>query len=219
MRVLVVEDDPLIGGPIEESLRNAGHAADWTQDGVAADAALQAHSYDVVVLDLGLPRRDGMAVLRALRARGARVPVLILTARDGTADRVAGLDAGADDYLVKPFELVELLARLRALTRRAIGAVGPRLTYAGVTLDPATHEVWRDGVAVALSSREFAVLESLLLRPSALLSRQQLEERLYGWGEEPESNAVEVYVHGLRRKLGSDFVRTVRGVGYTLKAQ
>jgi DNA-binding response OmpR family regulator len=217
MRILLAEDDPLIGAPVQDALRSAGHAVDWVRDGGLADAALQAEPYDGVVLDLGLPVRDGLAVLRALRRRGATTPVLVLTARDATADRVAGLDAGADDYLVKPFSIDELAARLRALARRSGGGARPVLEHAGVTLDPASREVRRDDAPVALSAREFAVLEALMQRPSAVWSRAQLEERLYGWGEEPESNAVEVYVHGLRRKLGADFVRTVRGLGYTLR--
>jgi DNA-binding response OmpR family regulator len=217
MRILLAEDDPLIGAPLQDGLRAAGHAVDWVRDGGQADAALQSEPYECVVLDLGLPTMDGLQLLRALRRRGSSVPVLVLTARDATADRVQGLDAGADDYLVKPFSLDELAARLRALVRRSAGAARPQLEHRGVTLDPATREVRRDGQPVALSAREYAVLEALLQRPSAVWSRPQLEERLYGWGEEPESNAVEVYVHGLRRKLGTDFVRTVRGLGYTLQ--
>jgi DNA-binding response OmpR family regulator len=217
MRILLAEDDPLIGAPVQDALRAAGHAVDWVRDGRLADAALQAEPYECVVLDLGLPTRDGLAVLRSLRRRGATTPVLVLTARDATEDRVQGLDAGADDYLVKPFALDELAARLRALARRGAGGGRPVLEHAGVTLDPASREVRRDGEPVALSAREYAVLEALLQRPGAVWSRAQLEERLYGWGEEPESNAVEVYVHGLRRKLGADFVRTVRGLGYTLR--
>jgi two-component system OmpR family response regulator/two-component system response regulator QseB len=167
-----------------------------------------------VLLDLGLPRGDGMEVLRELRARRDSTPVIVLTARDGVSDRVAGLDAGADDYLVKPFELDELGARIRAVLRRHSGRAEPVLSHGGVTLDPATRQVTRDGQPVLLSAREFAVLEALMVRPGALLSRAQLEDRLYGWGEEIESNAVSVYIHQLRRKLGSDFIRNVRGVGY-----
>lgn len=217
MRILLAEDDSLIGAPVQDALRAGGHAVDWVRDGGQADAALQSEPYDCVVLDLGLPTMDGLRVLRALRRRGASTPVLVLTARDSTADRVQGLDAGADDYLVKPFELDELAARLRALARRSAGATRPLLEHGEVSLDPATREVLRAGKPVALSAREYAVLEALLQRPSAVWSRSQLEERLYGWGEEPESNAVEVYVHGLRRKLGTEFVRTVRGLGYTLQ--
>jgi DNA-binding response OmpR family regulator len=217
MRILLAEDDPLIGAPLHDALRAAGHAVDWVRDGGLADAALRTEPYECAVLDLGLPTLDGLEVLRALRRRGSTTPVLVLTARDATADRVRGLDAGADDYLVKPFSVDELSARLRALARRGAGGARPLLEHRGVALDPATREVRRDGAAVALSAREYAVLEALLQRPGAVWSRAQLEERLYGWGEEPESNAVEVYVHGLRRKLGADFVRTVRGLGYTLQ--
>ncbi len=217
MRILLVEDDPLIGAPVHEALRAGGHAVDWVQEGRLADRALASEPYELVILDLGLPDGDGVDLLRTMRARGASAPVLVLTARDATADRVRGLDAGADDYLVKPFSLDELGARIRALARRSAGSSRPHLSHGTVTLDPATREVWRDGQPVSLSAREYAVLEALLQRPAAVLSRAQLEERLYGWGEEPESNAVEVYVHGLRRKLGQDFVRTVRGLGYTLQ--
>ncbi len=217
MRILLAEDDALIGTPLQEALRAAGHAVDWVTDGGQADAALRTEPYDCAVLDLGLPTMDGLDVLRALRRRGHATPVLVLTARDATSDRVQGLDAGADDYLVKPFSVDELQARLRALVRRSTGAARPVLQHGEVTLDPATREVRTAGRPVALSAREYAVLEALLQRPSAVWSRAQLEERLYGWGEEPESNAVEVYVHGLRRKLGTEFVRTVRGLGYTLQ--
>jgi two-component system response regulator QseB len=217
MRILLAEDDALIGTPLQEALRAAGHAVDWVRDGGQADAALRTEPYDCAVLDLGLPTMDGLDVLRALRRRGHATPVLVLTARDATSDRVQGLDAGADDYLVKPFSVDELQARLRALVRRSTGVARPVLQHGDVTLDPATREVRSAGRPVALSAREYAVLEALLQRPSAVWSRAQLEERLYGWGEEPESNAVEVYVHGLRRKLGAEFVRTVRGLGYTLQ--
>ncbi|HJW12036.1 MAG TPA: response regulator transcription factor, partial [Albitalea sp.] len=184
------------------------------RDAAAAQATLASERFDLVLLDLGLPQGDGLDVLRALRARPDATPVIVLTARDGVGDRVAGLDAGADDYLVKPFELDELNARMRAVLRRHSGRAQPLLSHGGVTLDPATHQVTQNGVPVLLSAREFAVLEALMARPGALLSRAQLEDRLYGWGEEIESNAVSVYIHQLRRKLGADFIQNVRGVGY-----
>jgi DNA-binding response OmpR family regulator len=214
MRVLVVEDDPMIGEGVRAALRQDALAVDWTRDGKSADLALQNERYDIVLLDLGLPGRDGIEVLRAMRARKDRTPVLILTARDAVQDRVRGLDAGADDYLVKPFDLSELTARMRSLMRRSSGRAEPLIEHLGLTVDPATREVTLRRKPVSLSAREFAVLQALLERPGAVLSRAQLEERLYGWGEEVESNAVEVYIHGLRRKLGAEFIRTVRGVGY-----
>jgi len=217
MRVLVVEDDRLLGDAIQAGLRELGHAVDWVRDGAAADGALRDDAYAAVVLDLGLPQRSGLEVLRALRARGGRVPVLILTARDTVADRIAGLDAGADDYLVKPFDLGELAARLRALARRASGTAAPQLVVGGVELDPAAHRVRVDGRPVELSAREFALLHALMRHAGRVLSRVQLEEQLYAWGEEVESNAVEVLVHRLRRKLAPDLIVTVRGVGYLMR--
>ncbi len=216
MRLLLVEDDPMIGATIERSLRAAGHAVDWARDGLAAAEALRGEPYDVVVLDLGLPGRAGLDVLRDLRGRGDRTPVLVATARDAVADRVAGLDAGADDYLVKPFDLDELAARIRAVQRRSGGRASPRLEHAGLVLDPATHEVSVDNRAGSLSAREFEILHALLEHPGRPLSRARLEERLYGWGDEVESNAVEVHVHALRRKLGPRWIKTLRGVGYVL---
>ena len=224
MRLLLVEDDRMIGESLRSALRLEGHAVDWVRDRAAAHATLASERFDLVLLDLGLPaggapgaeaaEGDGLDVLQVLRARGDATPVIVLTARDGRGDRVAGLDAGADDYIVKPFELDELNARMRAVLRRHTGRAQPALQHAGVSLDPATRQVTQNGVAVLLSAREFAVLEALMLRPGALLSRAQLEDRLYGWGEEIESNAVSVYIHQLRRKLGADFIQNVRGVGY-----
>jgi len=214
MRVLLVEDDTMIGESLREALRRQGMAADWVRDGRAADAALSTERFDAVLLDLGLPRRGGLEVLAALRARGDATPVLVLTARDTLADKVRGLDTGADDYLVKPFELDELLARLRALVRRGHGRPSPLLEVGDLRLDPATREVSRGGRPVLLSAREFALLQALLERPGAIVSRAQLEDRLYGWGEEIESNAISVYMHQLRRKLGDDLLHTVRGLGY-----
>ena len=217
MRILLVEDDRMIGESLRSALRQSGYAADWVRDGRAADGTLATERFDLVLLDLGLPQRDGIEVLQALRARGDRTPVIVLTARDALASRVQGLDAGADDYVVKPFELDELLARMRAVMRRESGRAESVIEVGGVVLDPSTRQVTRDGVPLALSAREYAVLEALMLRPGAILSRAQLEDRLYGWGEEIASNAVEVHVHNLRRKLGIEIIRNVRGVGYTLE--
>ena len=216
MRLLLVEDDPMIGASVERSLRASGHAVDWAKDGVSAAEALRGEPYEAVVLDLGLPGRGGLDVLRDLRRRGDRTPVLVATARDAVADRVAGLDAGADDYLVKPFDLEELAARLRAVQRRSEGRAAPRLEHAGLVLVPASHEVTMDGTPVSLSAREFEILHALLEHPGRPLSRTRLEERLYGWGDEVESNAVEVHVHALRRKLGARWIKTLRGVGYVV---
>jgi len=214
MRLLLVEDDLMIGESLQRALRLEGYAVDWVRAAPVADGTLASERFDLALLDLGLPGGDGLDVLRALRARHDATPVIVLTARDGRGDRVAGLDAGADDYLVKPFELDELNARIRAVLRRHAGRAEPLLAHGDVTLDPAARRVTRGGAAVPLSAREFAVLEALMLRPGAVLSRAQLEDRLYGWGEEIESNAVSVYVHQLRRKLGADFIGNVRGVGY-----
>jgi two-component system, OmpR family, response regulator QseB len=216
MRFLLVEDDRMIGDSLRAALRMEGHAVDWVRDAAAAEATLASEAFDLVLLDLGLPQGDGLQVLRGLRARANATPVIVLTARDGPGDRVAGLDAGADDYLVKPFELDELGARIRAVLRRQAGRAMPLLAHGGVTLDPATRQVQRDGQPVLLSAREYAVLELLMQRPGAVLSRAQIEDRLYGWGEEIESNAVSVYVHQLRKKLGPEFIRSMRGVGYFL---
>ena len=214
MRILLVEDDTMIGESVLDLLRDQDYAVDWVKDGDAADSALRAQTYDLVLLDLGLPRRDGLSVLRGLRTRKERTPVLIATARDSVAQRIEGLDAGADDYVLKPYDLDELLARIRALLRRAAGRAEPVYEHMGVTINPLTREVTVEGEEVVLSSREWAVLEPLLARPGMVLSRSQLEEKLYGWKDEISSNAVEVYVHGLRRKLGAELIRTVRGVGY-----
>ena len=214
MRLLLVEDDPMIGEAVRDLLRAEGYAVDWANDGDMADAALATQAYDLVLLDLGRPRRDGLAVLRDLRARKDRTPVLIATARDGVAQRVQGLDAGADDYVLKPYDLEELLARIRALLRRAAGRAEPVYEHQGISVTPATREVLVQGRPVSLSAREWAVLEALIARPGTVLSRQQLEDKLYGWGGEISSNAVEVYVHGLGKKLGAHLVLNVRGLGY-----
>jgi two-component system response regulator QseB len=215
MRLLLVEDDTMIGEVVLDLLRAEHYAVDWVKDGEMADTALrQSQSYDLVVLDLGLPRKDGLDVLRAMRARKDRTPVLIATARDAIEQRIAGLDAGADDYVLKPYDLDELLARLRALLRRASGRAEPVFEHNNISINPATREVQAGGAAVTLSAREWAVLEALIARPGAVLSRAQLEEKLYSWRDEVSSNAVEVYIHGLRKKLGSELIQNVRGVGY-----
>ena len=214
MRVLVVEDDVMIGRAVADGLQADGHAVDWVRDGAAAELALKHGPYELAVLDLGLPRKDGFEVLKALRRARIEVPVLIMTARDAVADRIAGLDHGADDYLVKPFDLDELLARARAVIRRRAGRGSPEMSCGALVLDPVQRRVTFRGAPVELSAREFAVLEALMARPGAILSRAQLEDRLYGWGDEVESNAVSVYIHQLRRKLGADFIQTMRGVGY-----
>ncbi|MDD2884115.1 MAG: response regulator transcription factor [Dechloromonas sp.] len=216
MRILLVEDDPQLGDGLTVGLRQAGFAVDWLHDGHAADLALQTEQFALLILDLGLPKVDGMDVLKRLRARGQTLPVLILTARDATGDKVGGLDAGADDYLVKPIDLDELAARARALTRRSAGRAAPLLCHGEITLDPAAHRVSRGGQTVDLSSREFSLLQLLLENAGRVLSRSQLEQSMYGWGDEPDSNALEVHIHHLRKKLGSELIRTLRGVGYTI---
>jgi two-component system, OmpR family, response regulator QseB len=213
MRVLLVEDDAMIAQGLQAALRQSGFAVDWMRDGRSAAGALQSGVFDVVLLDLGLPHRDGIDVLRELRKRGDVTPVIILTARDEIQHRIAGLDAGADDYIVKPFDLDEVTARMRSVLRRAAGRGDPSIQHGELRLDPVARTVERGGVPVGVSAHEFAVLEALLQRPGAVLSRAQLEDRLYGW-EQIGSNAVEVYIHGLRRKLGSEAIRTLRGVGY-----
>lgn len=216
MRILLVEDDPELGDGLMVGLRQAGFAVDWLRDGQAADQALHTEIFDFVVLDLGLPRLSGMEVLNRARHRGQTMPILILTARDATGDKVSGLDAGADDYLVKPIDLDELTARIRALTRRSAGRAAPLLIHGELAVDPAAHVVTLSGQAVELSSREFSLLQLLLENAGRVLTRTQLEQSLYGWRDEPDSNALEVHIHHLRRKLGSDLIRTLRGVGYTI---
>lgn len=216
MRVLVVEDDPLLGRGVQAGLEQAGFAADWVRDGVAAQSSLAGTAYAAVVLDLGLPRVSGLEVLSRLRAARDRTPVLVLTARDALEDRVKGLDSGADDYMVKPFRVEELAARLRALVRRAHGEPAPALVASGVALDPAARTVTWRGQAVELPAREFDVLHELMLHAGRVLSREQLQERVYRWGEEVGSNAIDVHVHHLRRKLAPELIRTIRGVGYLM---
>jgi two-component system, OmpR family, response regulator len=219
MRLLLVEDDAMIGEAVLDALRSEHYAVDWVRDGAMADTALRTESYDLVLLDLGLPKRDGLDVLRSLRARHQSVPVLVATARDAVGDRIAGLDAGADDYVVKPYDTDELLARIRALIRRSAGRAEPVFAHKGVALNPATRQATVNGEPVQLSAREWAVLEPLIARPGVVLSRAQLEEKLYGWKDEISSNAVEVYVHGLRKKLGAELIQTVRGLGYVVPKQ
>jgi len=216
MRLLLVEDDPMIGEAVRKGLRQTGFVVDWVRDGQAAESAVANDVYDLVVLDLGLPRKDGLEVLASLRRKGNSIPVLILTARDAVPDRIKGLNSGADDYVVKPFDLDELGARIHALLRRRAGRADSIIEHGQLTVNVSTRQATYGGQALALSARESAVLEALLERPGAILSRTQLEERLYGWGEEIESNAVEVYIHSLRRKLGATFIRNVRGVGYMI---
>ncbi|MGH8129051.1 MAG: response regulator transcription factor [Gammaproteobacteria bacterium] len=215
MRVLLVEDDPMIGKAIQGALKDASYATDWVKSGQIALTTLGCQHYDLVLLDLGLPGKDGLDVLASIRAKDNPVPLLIITARDGLDDRLRGLDGGADDYVLKPFEMAELLARMRAVLRRKGGTAAPVLTNGAVSLDPAMREASvNNGSPVQLSNREFSLLQALLIRPGAILSRRELEDRIYGWGEEVESNAVEFLIHALRRKLGSEVVKNVRGVGW-----
>ena len=214
MRVLLVEDDRMIGEEIERSLRQASYTADWIRDGALAITALDSHRYDIVLLDLGLPGRDGHAVLAHARSQHNAVPVLIVTARDALDERIRGLDGGADDYVLKPFEMAELLARMRAVVRRRAGVAHPIMSNGVITLDPASREAGTDGAATTLTAREFSLLQALMIRPGAILSRQELEDRIYGWNEEVESNAVEFLIHNLRKKLGSTAIKNVRGVGW-----
>ncbi|MFA7269132.1 MAG: response regulator [Sterolibacterium sp.] len=217
MRVLLVEDDPQLGDGLAAGMRHSGFAVDWLKDGASADAALKTESFDLVVLDLGLPRLSGMELLRRLRTRKETLPVLILTARDAVADKIDGLDAGADDYLVKPIDIDELAARLRALARRSGGRAVPNLIHGALELDLARHQVLSAGQPVELGTREFAILHALLENAGHVMTRTQLESSIYGWSEEPDSNALEVHIHHLRRKLGADLIKTLRGVGYLIE--
>lgn len=216
MRILLIEDDTMIGKAVLQGLSAAGFAVDWVTDGRDAELALGNGVYDLAILDLGLPKKDGMAILTSLRALGNSMPVLIASARDTVKDRIGGLDAGADDYLLKPFDLDELVARVRALLRRHAGSGSPTLSHGPLVLDPVRKTLTRDGDLVELSAREFAVLEALLQRPGAVLSREKLEESVYGWGQEVGSNAIEVHLHHLRKKLGGSLIKNVRGVGYRI---
>jgi len=216
MRILLVEDDRMIGEAVLSALEDAGFATDWTRNGNAALSHLRAEGCDLALVDLGLPGMDGMKLLSRLRTEGLGIPVVVITARDSLEDRVKGLDQGADDYLVKPFETAELLARIRAVLRRKGGQSGPLLSNGKISLDPATHEVSLDGDTVAVTAREFALLHALLLRPGSILSRRDLENRIYSNGDQVESNAVEFLIHSLRRKLGADSIRNVRGMGWLI---
>jgi two-component system response regulator QseB len=218
MRVLVIEDDPMIGRAVMAGLQDGGYTVDWVRDGLEADAALSHRLYDLALLDLGLPRRDGLEILKDLRRSGSTLPVVVITARDAVADRVAGLDHGADDYLVKPFDLDELLARARAVIRRKQGRSTPEISCGALTVDPVKRLVRFRGHPVELSAREFAVLEALMKDPGAVVSREKLEDAVYGWGEEVGSNSIEVHLHHLRRKLSPELIRNVRGVGYRIVA-
>jgi two-component system OmpR family response regulator/two-component system response regulator QseB len=216
MRILLAEDDPLLGDGLKAGLRQLGFQVDWVRDGEAAERELRTEAYEAAVLDLGLPRKDGLDVLAAIRRSGVAVPVLVLTARDAVPDRIRGLNIGADDYVVKPVDLHVLAARLRALVRRSHGRPQERLSAQNVVLEPAARSVHKAGTPVSLSTREFDLLQALMLHAGQVLSREQLEQHLYSWGQEVESNAVEVHIHNLRRKLGAGLIQTVRGVGYIL---
>jgi two-component system OmpR family response regulator len=214
MRVLLIEDDSMVGAAVAQALKDAAYAVDWVTDGESAIEAAKAETYDVALLDLGLPIRDGREVLRRLRRHGRTFPIIVVTARDGLDDRIDGLDLGADDYMVKPFEIRELLARMRAVLRRPGSGAAPLLSNGVISLDPATHEAIHGGETCRLTAREFALLQALLTRPGAILSRSDLERQIYGWNEEVESNAIEFLIHAVRRKIGPSAIRNVRGVGW-----
>jgi two-component system OmpR family response regulator len=217
MRILLVEDDSMIGEAIIVALKDAAYAVDWVKDGATANNVLEQGEHQAVLLDLGLPKRDGLEVLRRLRLDKNAIPVIIITACDGLQDRIAGLDLGADDYLVKPFDISELLARLRAIVRRQGGQSSPVLTNGKVSLNPATHQACCGDIVEVLSAREFALLHALLLRSGAILNRSELEARIYGWNEEVESNAIDFLIHGVRKKLGADVIKNVRGTGWMVE--
>jgi len=216
MRILLAEDDELLGNAVSEGLRIYGHIIDWVKDGISAEKAIKNEQFDAVVLDIGLPKLSGFMVLERIRSEGITTPILILTAREMIDDRVRGLDLGADDYLTKPFDLNELCARLRALQRRSMSRAMPLITYGELTLDPASHIVSYKGEVISLSRREFALLQKLLDNSGRVLSREYLTQMLYGWGEDVDSNALEVHIHNLRKRFGNDFIRTIRGVGYMI---
>ncbi|KAF0204895.1 MAG: two-component system OmpR family response [Gallionellaceae bacterium] len=217
MRILLVEDDQMIGAAVSIALRDAAYAVDWVQDGDAASSVLSLGEHQAVLLDLGLPKRDGLEVLRRLRQNGDTVPVIIITARDSLEDRIKGLDYGSDDYLIKPFDVSELLARLRAVIRRKGGQATPQLSNGTVTLDPSSREAIRGQTVVQLSAKEFSLLHALLLRPGAILARGELEERIYGWNEEVESNAIDFLIHAVRKKLGAGVIKNIRGAGWMVE--
>lgn len=216
MRVLLVEDDELLGDGLRTGLNQYGYTVDWLKDGLSADQALKTENFELIVLDLGIPKLSGITVLQNLRSRGITVPVLILTARESIEDRVKGLDSGADDYLTKPFDLGELCARLRALQRRFSSRAEPHIVHDNIILDPAAHTVTMDGELVNVSRREYALLHKLLENAGRVLSREHLTQSLYGWGEDVDSNALEVHIHNLRKKFGQNFIHTIRGIGYMI---
>ncbi len=217
MRILLVEDDPMIGAAVSLALRDAAYSVDWVRDGITANSVLELSEHQCVLLDLGLPRRDGFEVLRQLRQSGSAVPVIVITARDEIEDRIKGLDLGADDYLVKPFDVSELLARLRAVVRRLGGQSNPCLSNGKVSLDQASREASCGDIVALLSAREFSLLQALLLRPGTILTRTELEDRIYGWNEEVESNAIDFLIHGVRKKLGAGVIKNVRGAGWMVE--
>lgn len=217
MRVLLVEDDHMIGDALTVALKDAAFAVDWVRDGETAWSTLQFTEYQVVLLDLGLPKRDGLEVLKLLRKKGNRVPVIVITARGGVGNRIEGLDSGADDYLIKPFDIEELLARLRAVVRRQNGLTRPILTNGKVSLDPASHVATCGEITVTLSAREFSILHTFLLCPGRIFARTELEDRIYGWNEEVESNAIDFLIHGVRKKLGAETIKNVRGAGWMVQ--
>lgn len=219
MRILLVEDDHLLGDGIQKSLGHLGFTVDWMQDGKQGENALTSEEYAAVVLDIGLPQQNGLTLLQSVRNKGLRTPILILTARDGKLDKLKGFGLGADDYVVKPLDMEELAARLRALIRRSAGRASPRIRLGKVEIDPDARQAWFDGKPVDLSAKEFAILELLMQNAGRVLTRAQLEQSLYGWGEGADSNTVEVFIHHLRKKLGSDFIQTLRGIGYTVGRQ
>ena len=216
MRILLVEDDALLGDGIQKSLSHLGFTVDWMRDGKQGENALSGEEYAAVVLDLGLPQQDGLTLLQSVRGRGLYTPVLILTARDSKLDKLKGFNLGADDYVIKPIDMEELAARLRALIRRSAGRASPRIQAGTVEIDPDTRQVWHEGIPVELSAKEFAVLELLVQNAGRVLTRTQLEQSLYGWGDSADSNTIEVFIHHLRKKLGNDFIQTLRGIGYTV---
>ena len=216
MRILLVEDDALLGDGMQKSLSHLGFTVDWMRDGKQGENALTSEEYAAVVLDLGLPQQDGLALLQSARAKGMRTPILILTARDEKLDKLKGFNLGADDYVIKPIDMEELAARLRALIRRSAGRASPHIKIGNVEIDPDARQAWHEGKPVELSAKEFAVLELLVQNAGRVLTRAQLEQSLYGWGDSADSNTIEVFIHHLRKKLGSSFIQTLRGIGYTV---
>lgn len=217
MRILLVEDDELLGDGVRVGLLQYGYTVDWVKDGQAALQAVLSENFELVILDIGLPKRSGLEVLKAIRSKNLATPVIILTARETVEDRVRGLDAGADDYMTKPFDLEELCARIRAMQRRSVARAEPIISYGAITLDPASHSVFKDGELMNVSRREYALLHKLLENAGRVISREQLTQTLYGWGDDVDSNALEVHIHNLRKKFGSNFIRTIRGVGYMIE--